>query len=252
MHPATLAAPALPMTLAALARASLGGDGVTMEPAMRLALDASFGSFEAWRADFGTLAGAAGGAGGAGGAGVAAGWALLVFEPQAGRLVNRRVADAAGDAAADAGAPVMALDLRGPVAAAASVEAGLASIDWAGVYRRYQDAVYAASAPHAAGPDAVPGALLIDVRRVGVYAQAATRIPGAQWRDPATVAAWAGELPADREVLVYCVYGHEVGRSTALRLRAAGVNARFLEGGIDGWQLAGRPIAAKAEPMEPA
>ena len=246
MDPATLAAPALPMTLAVLARDSLGGDGVTMEPAMRLALDASFGSFEAWRADFVTRAG---------GAGTAVGWALLVFEPQAGRLANRRVADAAaaGDAAADAGAPVMALDLRRPAAAAApSVEAGLASIDWAGVYRRYQDAVYAASAPHAAGPDAVPGALLIDVRRAGVYAQAATRIPGAQWRDPAAVAAWVGELPVDREVLVYCVYGHEVGRSTALRLRAAGVRARFLEGGIDGWQSAGRPIAAKAEPKEPS
>ena len=98
----------------------------------------------------------------------------------------------------------------------------------------------------------MPGALLIDVRRAGVYAQAATRIPGAQWRDPAAVAAWAAELPVDREVLVYCVYGHEVGRSTALRLRAAGVNARFLEGGIDGWQSAGRPVAAKAEPKEQA
>ena len=248
MDLATLAAPALPMTLAALARDSLGGDGVTMEPAMRLALDASFGSFEAWRADFGTLAGAADGA-----AGGAAGWALLVFEPQVGRLVNRHIADAAAAGDAAAGAPVMALDLRGPAAAAApSVEAGLAAIDWAGVYRRYQHAVYAASAPHAAGPDAVPGALLIDVRRAGVYAQAATRIPGAQWRDPAAVAAWAAELPVDREVLVYCVYGHEVGRSTALRLRAAGVNARFLEGGIDGWQSAGRPVAAKAEPKEPA
>ena len=71
--------------------------------------------------------------------------------------------------------------------------------------------------------------------------------PGRAWRDPATVDAWAGDLPADREVVVYCVYGHEVGRATALRLCAAGVNARYLRGGIDGWQAAGRDLAPRPD-----
>lgn len=57
----------------------------------------------------------------------------------------------------------------------------------------------------------------------------------------------AAELPIDRAVIVYCVYGHEVGRSTAMRLRAAGLNARYLQGGIDGWQAAGFPTQAKGE-----
>ncbi len=70
-------------------------------------------------------------------------------------------------------------------------------------------------------------------------------LPGARWCDPASVATWADELPPAREVVVYCVYGHEVCRATALRLRAAGVNARYLRGGIDGWQAAGRPLADK-------
>jgi Fe-Mn family superoxide dismutase len=75
-------------------------------------------------------------------------------------------------------------------------------------------------------------------------------LPGARWCDPATVATWAAELPAGREVLVYCVYGHEVSRATALRLRAAGVNARYLRGGIDAWQAAQRPLVDKpAGPM---
>jgi superoxide dismutase, Fe-Mn family len=52
-------------------------------------------------------------------------------------------------------------------------------------------------------------------------------------------------LPKDSAVIVYCIYGHEVGRATALRLRSAGVNARFLEGGIDAWQSAGRAVMAK-------
>ena len=47
-------------------------------------------------------------------------------------------------------------------------------------------------------------------------------------------------------MVVYCVYGHEVGRSTAMRLRAAGLKARYLEGGINGWKAAGLPLADKA------
>jgi Fe-Mn family superoxide dismutase len=52
-------------------------------------------------------------------------------------------------------------------------------------------------------------------------------------------------LPQGKPVIVYCVYGHEVGRATAMRLRAAGVDARFLQGGIDAWKAAGRPLASK-------
>ena len=84
---------------------------------------------------------------------------------------------------------------------------------------------------------------MLDVRRAGVFTQAPSMISGARWCDPATVGEWAKELPADK--VVYCVYGHEVGRSTAMRLRAAGVDARYLGGGIDGWTSAGRPVVDK-------
>jgi chromate transport protein ChrA/rhodanese-related sulfurtransferase len=77
----------------------------------------------------------------------------------------------------------------------------------------------------------------------GVFEQADALIPGASWRDPAKWASWSSALPRDKPVVVYCVYGHEVGRATAMRLRAAGVDARFLRGGIDGWKAAGRPLA---------
>ena len=70
-------------------------------------------------------------------------------------------------------------------------------------------------------------------------------LPGATWRDPGEVARWADELTPGRDVVVYCVYGHEVGRATAMRLRAAGVNARYLSGGIDAWQGGGRSVVPK-------
>lgn len=225
-----------------LAAMSLGGDGVTMEPAWAMALEANFGSVERWREDFVACANAPGGG---------PGWVLLVFQPRAGTLVNRWAADSAQAAAG--GVPILALDLHPHAypedvgaAAGAYVDAFMTRIDWAGVYARYQAAVHDASEPFAAAHDDVPGKLLLDVRRAGVYARASQLIEGARWCDPAQLAQWSRELPSGREVVVYCVYGHEVGRATALRLRAAGIDARFLRGGIEDWTAAGRPLADKA------
>lgn len=228
-------------TLQALELDSRGGDGVTMEPAMRLALDANFGSLERWREDFRAMGTASGDV---------PGCLLLVFLPDEGALVNRWMAKGA-DAWTD-GVPVLAMGLHEPAhpsdpgaAADARVASFLGAVDWAGVYSRYQHAVHAASESIGAAPSEVAGAVLLDVRRAGVFDKAASMLPGARWRDPARVAPWAAELPAGCAVLVYCVYGHEVSRVTALRLRAAGLDARYLRGGIDGWQAAGWPVVDK-------
>ena len=109
-------------------------------------------------------------------------------------------------------------------------------------------AVHAASESFGAAADEIGDALVLDVRRAGVFEQARTMIPGARWCDPAAVSTWATELPTEKDVVVYCVYGHEVGRATAMRLRAAGLNARYLRGGIDGWQAAGRTLVEKGRP----
>jgi Fe-Mn family superoxide dismutase len=93
---------------------------------------------------------------------------------------------------------------------------------------------------------AEPAALLLDVRRVAAFAQATTMLPGAQWRDPAEVERWVAAVPGGRPVFVYCIHGHEVSRSTVTRLRAAGLDAWFMQGGIDGWTAAGMPVNPKA------
>ncbi|RST55907.1 rhodanese-like domain-containing protein [Variovorax sp. MHTC-1] len=197
-------------------------DASVLPPPMALALAASFGSVERWREEFVAMGKALG---------EASERVLLVFQPREGRLVNQPTPGG--------GMAILAVDK------ADDIEAFVAGIDWNPVYERYQEAVHAASEAFGAEQDEVTGALLLDVRRAGVFEQAPSMIPGARWRDPAAVGRWAGELPADREVIVYCVYGHEVGRSTAMRLRAAGLKARYLRGGIDGWQAAGRPLAGK-------
>ncbi len=107
------------------------------------------------------------------------------------------------------------------------------------------DSINRASEAMGAGPDDAAGALLLDVRRNAVFDAAGDLIPGAQWRNPVAVADWAGALPPQCSALVYCVHGHEVSRSVALLLCAAGVPARFLRGGIAAWSAAGRPLSAK-------
>jgi len=226
---------------------SLGGDGVTMEPACTLALDASFGTVEQWREEFVACAKALGGG---------SGWVLLVFQPREGTLVNQWAADHTHAVAG--GVPILALDMYEHAyhidygaAAGAYVDAFMDNIDWAAVYARYQQAVHAASDRIGAGHDELGEALVLDVRRAGVFEQARTMIPGARWCDPGAVATWSADLPAGREVLVYCVYGHEVSRATAMRLRAAGLNARYLRGGIDGWQAAGRTLVDRPKSRTP-
>jgi Fe-Mn family superoxide dismutase len=220
---------------------SLGAGAEPMAPAMALALQAGFGSVERWREEFAALGKALGGG---------SGWVLLSFSAREGRLINQWASD---HTQALVGAlPLLALDMYEHAyhmdfgaAAGAYVDAFMDHIDWAGVYARYQAAVEATSEPFGAQPDALAGAELLDVRRAGVFEQADTLLPGARWRDPAEVGAWGPPLAGKGPVVVYCVYGHEVGRSTAMRLRAAGVDARFLRGGFDGWKAAGLPLSSK-------
>lgn len=225
---------------------SLGGGGAVPTPGMLLALAANFGTAERWREEFVALGKALGGG---------SGWVLLVFQPREGTLVNQWANDHTQTVAG--GVPILALDmyehayhLDHGAAAGAYVDAFMANIDWAAVYERYQRAVHAASEGlEASVQDAQQAHHRIDVRRAGVYDAATTILPDAPWRDPAAIDTWAGELPTDEEVVVYRVYGHEVGRSTALRLRAAGIKARFLQGGIDGWIAAGQPVQVKASAL---
>jgi len=81
--------------------------------------------------------------------------------------------------------------------------------------------------------------IVIDVRRRPVFSASREMIGGALRRDPEQVGAWGSSLPSAGSVVVYCVHGHEVSQKTAAALAGAGIDARFLEGGIEeGWKAA--------------
>jgi thiosulfate sulfurtransferase len=91
------------------------------------------------------------------------------------------------------------------------------------------------------------GVTLVDVRRAPAREADPRLIPGAVWRDPDRVAAWAQELPRDRPVIAYCVHGHEVSAGVVDRLRELGFEAARLEGGFEGWKAAGGQLVPASE-----
>lgn len=87
--------------------------------------------------------------------------------------------------------------------------------------------------------------VIFDVRRREAFDLADRIIATAEWRDHEQAAQWAAGLAQGAAVVVYCVHGHEVSQGAAETLRSAGVDARFLEGGIEGFIKAGGETAAK-------
>ena len=88
-------------------------------------------------------------------------------------------------------------------------------------------------------------ALVLDVRREGDYAASTDVIPGSFWKNPERIDEWISALPRTQEVVIYCARGGSVSNSVVDRLRAAGVQARYIEGGIEGWKASGGKVAGK-------
>lgn len=86
------------------------------------------------------------------------------------------------------------------------------------------------------------GHTLLDVRRAGKRADDGDEIAGARWLDPALWLDWKDGVASDRPAVVYCAFGHEISQGLAAALRALGVDARHLDGGIAAWRDAGHPV----------
>ena len=207
-----------------LYRDVLGGDGAIEPGGLTVAFERDFGSFAQWQAAFTEMA-------------QTPGWTVLAWSPAQARLVHQR--------ATDDGVPLLAFE---PRLHDGSVDDFIRQVRWAVVNDAYAAAVEHTTVELGMTADAVlaSGMQIVDVRRAAAFDQAGGQLRGAVWRDPTQVAAWADSLDRRQPVLVYCAYGHEVGRSTALALRLRGVDAHFLVGGIADWQRDGHPMEVKS------
>jgi Fe-Mn family superoxide dismutase len=235
--------------------ASLGGDGRVVPDAMADALVRDFGSVDRWRQEFMALA-----------SGLAndTGWAVLTYVPRDGRLINQSTSDHGQSIAG--GIPILALDmyehayhLDFGANAAAYIASFMRNIEWNAVQGRYQDAIKVvpprrleqkefADVPAmsveevAAMLQAGTPVQIIDARPRHYTTKAQDIMEGAVWRDPERVDEWIGELSKTEPVITYCVYGFHIGCQTAITLRKAGFDARYMAGGHYAWKAIKGPV----------
>src|SRR6185295_17931864 len=234
--------------------ASLGGEGKVTK-ALSEAIARDFGSVQRWRSEFDAMGYALGGG---------SGWVLLSWIPRDGRLINQYASD--HSQAIASGVPLLALDMYEHAYhidfganARAYVDAFMRNIDWNAVEGRYEDASKVPP-PRPLVQDEfrdVPGVgveevramlaegkplQLIDTRPKHFVSRQQDIADGVSWRDPDRVTEWMGELSKEKPVVVYCAYGFHVGCRTAIALRDAGFDARYMTVGHSGWKAVGAPV----------
>jgi Fe-Mn family superoxide dismutase len=233
--------------------ASMGGEG-KVTPGMSEALARDFGSTQQWRTQFTSMGYALGGG---------SGWVLLTWMPRDRRLINQYASDHAQSVAG--GVPILALDMYEHAYhidfganVRAYVDTFMRNIDWPEVEGRLEDAM-AVKPPRplvqkefgdipGVGIEEVQAMLkegsvqLIDTRPKHFVSRQKDIADGVKWRDPELVGEWMGELDKEKPVVVYCAYGFHVGCRTAIALRDAGFDAKYMKVGHSGWKAAGGPI----------
>jgi Fe-Mn family superoxide dismutase len=198
--------------------ASLGGEGRPTQ-AMTEALTRDFGSFDRWRTEFSAM-----------------GYALDMYEH--------------------------AYHMDFGANARAYVDTFLRNVDWKGVGERYEDARKVAPPrplvqPEygdlpSVGVEEVKARLaagdrlqVIDVRPRHSLSRQQDIAEGVVWRDPDRLDEWIGDLSRSEPVVVYCAYGFHVGCNTAVKLREAGFDAKYMDSGHSGWKAVGGAVRLK-------
>jgi Fe-Mn family superoxide dismutase len=87
---------------------------------------------------------------------------------------------------------------------------------------------------------------VIDVRPRHFVSRQQEIAEGIRWRDPEQIQDWIGELSKSEPVVVYCAYGFHIGCKTAIKLREAGFDAKYMNSGHSGWKAVGAPLERKA------
>jgi Fe-Mn family superoxide dismutase len=143
--------------------------------------------------------------------------------------------------------------------AAAYIATFMRNIEWSAVQGRYEDAL-TVPPPRKLVQKQFDGVPAISVEEVAAMLEAGTPVQiidarprhyttksqdimaGAVWRDPERLDEWIGELSKTEPVVTYCVYGFHIGCETAITLRNAGFDARYMAGGHYAWKAIKGPV----------
>lgn len=211
------------------------------------AITRDFGSLAKWRAEFVAMGKALGGG---------SGWVVLTRSPPRGEgdgtLSNVWAADHTHGMAG--GTPVLALDmyehsyhLDFGANVGAYVDAFMANIAWARVAARFEGTTPEKKPHTVTTPDARkmleadPNLIVIDARLEADATTVPVGLRGARRAPPDKIDEVAASLPKGAKALVYCAWGFEIGGDAAAKLRARGIDAVAVVGGIGAWRADGLP-----------
>lgn len=229
---------------------SIGEDGGETLSSQNLeeALIASFGSYEAWRNEFSTTA-----------ISHDTRWMVLAWSERRNRLIN--LCSTGDTSEMFVARPLIVLDMAEyaylkdfDTDRASYVATFMNNINWTRVSERFQQAINAdkvkqedpgdsqiSVADLKAQIDKGDDVVVIDVRHEDDRERYRSRIMETEFRDSFNVSSWAKDLPKDRKVVVYCMYGYWVSMKAAEELREHGIDARSLSGGVLSWRAMGYP-----------
>jgi len=235
---------------------SLGEDGgdELADDTLKAAISRDFGSVLAWSEEFVHLACAKTDA---------PEWAVLTYCERFNRLIN--VSYGKQSVPMCGLVPILAVDLREHVYSTSFgddrsqyVNKLVASINWSHVAARLKSV----NRKVPLGENQDEGAnqisiqelleitqhsktspLVLDVRHEDDRERYGVKISDTEWRDSFSVDTWSHNIPKDKPVVVYCMYGFWVSQKVAEELRAEGIDARSLVGGISAWRAMGLPCS---------
>lgn len=232
----------------------LGGSGDAGGD-LAAALERDFGSVAGWRTQFTACAKAQAGG---------SGWTLLTWSERHRRLIIQWAADHTHCLAG--GVPVLALDMYEHAYhidfganAGAYVDTFMKNIHWDRVAARHRRVIGRQAAEAVLPPEsddhisaedlrgrleAKEDLLVLDVCLAEDMAKRRDMLPGALVRAPEAITDWAGDLPKDKSIVVYCLYGFQVSGDAVAELRRRGLDARMLAGGIAAWHAIGAPTVS--------
>jgi len=230
-----------------------GGEELT-DPLLSAAISARYGSLSAWQSEFLKLAHALN---------AGYGWVLLVWSNRLGRLETITLTDLTPGLFEYT--PILALDMEEHAYAAdfgdryaEYISAFVDSIHWTNVSKRFSAAQSSAgfrsvnvNDPHQINVAQLKSLrdhnadeiMILDVRHDDDCERYRTRIKHTDWRDSFKVDSWVNEMPKDKPIVVYCMYGFWVSQKVAEELRAEGFDARSLAGGVSAWRAMGYPTS---------
>lgn len=231
---------------------SIGEEGglALSDNTLKRALESSFGSVEKWREEFSELAKLENTT-----------WVVLAWSEHLNRLVNLR--STGNLLPLLAAKPLLAIDLCSSVYSndfgsdlSAYIAAFVGCLNWCSAEDRFQQFIGSSAVNVGIDPqaqisvvelksrvDSGEELVVLDVRHDDDRERYRSRIMESDFRDSFHVSAWADQLPKDKSIVVYCMYGFWVSMEAAVELRELGYDARSLSGGVVSWNAMGYAIS---------